>query len=431
MPDLRLPALIAVFGCLLADANAAPEAPAADGAALYRQHCAACHDGNVPRAPHVVTFNTMSADAILGALNEGVMQAQAQALTAAERETVAHHLAGSAVAPALPPLACAQPLDRIGEDPAAMRGWGADLRNSRHLPGDASRIGIGNLHDLRLKWVFAYPGATRARSQPLVHDGVVFVGSQDGTVYALSMDSGCAYWTYDAGAEVRSSLSLGRLPERTGPVLFMGDFKARVHAVDALTGNSLWTQAIGDHPDATITGSLKLYDGRLYVPVSSSEWASAADPAYDCCTFRGSVVALAAASGELIWRTHSIPRAPQDTGERNSQGATRFAPAGAPVWNSPTIDARRGLLYVGTGEAYTSPAADTSDAVRRIEIGADALRTWISARRRSCGGARTGSCSWLARKAAMSMHWIRTATAPWSGTPRSAGAALPAACTGA
>ena len=92
---------------------------------------------------------------------------------------------------------------------------------------------------------------------------------------------------------------LGQLPDRDDPVLYMGDFSATVHAIDAIDGSLVWRAAVGDHPDATITGSPKLHDGALYVPLSSSEWATAADPGYACCTFRGGVVSVDAASGEL------------------------------------------------------------------------------------------------------------------------------------
>jgi polyvinyl alcohol dehydrogenase (cytochrome) len=146
-------------------------------------------------------------------------------------------------------------------------------------------------------------------------------------------------------------------------VLYMGDFSATVHAVDALDGSLIWRTAVGDHPDATITGSPKLHEDNLYVPISSSEWATAADPGYACCTFQGGVVAVDAASGVLKWRNHVIDEPAAETSEKNPFGAPRKGPAGAPVWNSPTIDADRGVLYVGTGEGYTSPAADTSDAV--------------------------------------------------------------------
>ena len=347
-----------------------------DGLGLYQAHCAACHDGQVPRAPHMITFSTIGADTILNAMNNGVMRAQASALSATEREVLASFLAGEAMAPPKPILACADPLGELANsDAAAMQGWGGNAANHRHSDGALAGLDRNNVDQLGLKWVFAYPGALRARSQPLVHDGVIFVGSQSGTIYALDLDSGCAHWTYSAGAEVRSSLSLGQLPDRDDPVLYMGDFSATVHAIDASDGSLVWRASVGDHTDATITGSPKLHDGALYVPLSSSEWATAADPGYACCTFRGGVVSVDAASGELNWRTHVIDEPAVETGETNPFGADRKGPAGAPVWNSPTIDAERGVLYVGTGEGYTSPAADTSDAVLAFSL-ATGERQW-------------------------------------------------------
>ena len=346
----------------------------ADGMALYQEHCAACHDGQVPRAPHMITFSTIGADTILNAMNNGVMRAQASALSVTEREVLAGFLAGEAMAPPKPILACADPMNELASsDAAAMQGWGGNAKNRRH--SDGAGLDRNNVDQLALKWVFAYPGALRARSQPLVHDGVIFVGSQSGDIYALDLESGCAHWTYSAGAEVRSSLSLGLVPGRDDPVLYMGDFSATVHAIDASDGSLVWRASVGVHPDATITGSPKLHEGSLYVPISSSEWATAADPGYACCTFRGGVASVDAASGELNWRAHVIEEPAVETGETNPFGAARKGPAGAPVWNSPTIDAERGVLYVGTGEGYTSPAADTSDAVLAFSL-ATGERQW-------------------------------------------------------
>ena len=381
---MRLISLMMAAAAFVPLANAAPSstgmsadgavAEAADGMALYQAHCAACHDGQVPRAPHMITFSTIGADTILNAMNNGVMRAQASALSATEREVLAGFLAGEAMAQPKPILACADPMSELASsDATAMQGWGGNAENHRHSEG--AGLDRNNVDQLALKWVFAYPGALRARSQPLVHDGVIFVGSQAGDIYALDLESGCAHWTYSAGAEVRSSLSLGEVPGRDDPVLYMGDFSATVHAIDASDGSLVWRASVGDHPDATITGSPKLHDGSLYVPISSSEWATAADPGYACCTFRGGVASVDAASGELNWRAHVIEEPAVETGETNPFGAARKGPAGAPVWNSPTIDAERGVLYVGTGEAYTSPAADTSDAVLAFSL-ATGERQW-------------------------------------------------------
>ena len=164
---------------------------------------------------------------------------------------------------------------------------------------------------LELKWAFAFPGATRARSQPTVGAGAVFVGSQDGTVYALDFATGCVRWTFLADAEVRTSPTLE--PWTAGdtkarPRLYFGDFNGNAYAVDAQTGLLQWKTRVDAHPRLTITGSPRLFEGRLYVPMSSNEWAAAADPAYECCTFRGGVTALDANTGQLVWRSYSDSR---------------------------------------------------------------------------------------------------------------------------
>ena len=356
----------------------APAAPAAAPAAarpvadLYRDHCARCHEGGVPRAPHSVQFQMLGSPAILHALESGVMREQGAALTPVERRALAEHLGGRAL-----PAARAVPLKRCAADarwfdfdrPPPLAGWGLTLEGTRYV--DATRAGLAaqDVPALELKWAFAFPGATRARSQPTVGAGAVFVGSQDGTVYALDFATGCVRWTFKADAEVRSSPTLE--PWRRGdrdarPRLHFGDFDANAYALDAQTGALLWKTRVEPHPRATITGSPRLHEGRLYVPLSSTEWAAAADPAYECCTFRGGVTALDARDGRLLWRAYTIPEAPRATGERNSVGTLRRHPAGAPVWNSPTIDARRGRLYVGTGEGYTSPASLCLQRPRQI-----------------------------------------------------------------
>ena len=338
------------------------------GETLFAQHCLACHDGSVPRAPHVITFNMMSSESILEALTTGAMRQQGAALSEQQRIAVADYLSGGS----------SQPGDVkhcSGDDEAsgvvlspAWSSWGGDVANQRHQHPAKAGLSPGNVANLELRWAFAYPGASRARSQPLVYGDTVFVGSQSGTVYALALDSGCARWTYEAGAEVRNGPALMLLPGESQPLLVFGDFDARVHAVEVGSGKARWRQSVATHPDATITGSVKVHGGRVYVPISSSEWASAADPGYPCCTFRGAVAALNATDGEPLWTTPVIPEKPQPTGGRNPAGAERIAPAGAPVWNSPTIDTSRGLLYVGTGEAYTSPASTASDAVIAMHL---------------------------------------------------------------
>jgi polyvinyl alcohol dehydrogenase (cytochrome) len=341
---------------------------------IYATICSVCHEGGVPRAPHKVDFEMLGPRAILDALQSGVMQGQGALLTPGERRAIAEYLGQSAL-PAEGPVRVAQcgaAHSRFDFNaPPRLAGWGMDLESTRFISKKDAGLDASSVPKLKLKWAFGFPGATRARSQPTAGGGALYVGSQDGTVYALDFATGCVRWMFKAKSEVRSSPTLETWTagnSRSKPRLWFGDFNGSAYAVDAISGQLLWTAPIDDQPRLSVTGSPKYYNGRLYVPMSSNEWASAANPSYECCKFRGGVVALDANDGHLLWRSYTIPQAPQATGELNSAGAKRFHPAGAPVWNSPTIDVRRKRLYVGTGEAYTSPAAAQSDAVIAYDL---------------------------------------------------------------
>lgn len=343
------------------------------GAAVYERHCAECHSAAVPRAPDKSFLEMLPGDLILRALNEGVMRSVAAGLTPEERAQVAEYLGGSAEGGSIyPPLAC-----KAGEspfdygDPPFAAGWGVDLRNTRFIPAAVAGLPAHEIPRLQLEWAFAYPGANRARSQPSFAGGAVYVGSADGTLYALDAVSGCMRWKFRAFAEVRTGVTVtpwtaGERPQR--PILgYFADIIARVYAVDLTTGELVWATKVDDHPAATTTAQPVLYAGRVYQGVSSLEEAVAADPAYACCTFRGSVVALDARTGEVEWKTYTVPDEPRRVGER-ADGTARYAPSGAPVWNSPTVDVGRRRLYFGTGGNYSTPAGDTSDAILALDL---------------------------------------------------------------
>ncbi|MES2498216.1 MAG: PQQ-binding-like beta-propeller repeat protein [Pseudomonadota bacterium] len=344
--------------------NDAVDAATAPGKTVFAEHCAVCHEGGVPRAPSTTFLAMMPGDAIVSALTSGVMKAQGVALSTTQRVEVAEYLTRrrlSAESRPVPPPVCKGPQLAFdaGDAPRPI-GWGHD--NRRFVPGDIARLPAAAVPQLQLKWAFAFPGALRARSQPSYGWGTMFVGSQDGTVYAFDLDSGCTKWTQRVSAEVRTSIVTDGATKR----LYFGDLLGRAYALDAFTGKILWSEKIDDHPDATITGTPTLGGGLLYVPVSSLEVAQAADPKYACCTFRGSVVALDPATGAVRWRTYTVPQPPSEHG-RTGDGTLILGPSGAPVWNSPTYDAKAGRVYFGSGENYSSPADDNSDAVFAVD----------------------------------------------------------------
>jgi polyvinyl alcohol dehydrogenase (cytochrome) len=246
-------------------------------------------------------------------------------------------------------------------------GWGGGITNARFQDAKAAQITAEQVPKLKLKWAFGFPGAKTVYGQPTVVAGRVFLGVDTGFVYSIDARTGCVYWSYHAGGAVRSAVSIGPAQQAGRYLAYFGDLKGNAYAIDAATGQQVWRTSVDSHPLARVTGAPQLFEGRLYVPVSSGEEVAAADPAYACCTFRGSVSALDAFTGRVIWKTYIVPDAPKPAG-KNAKGTQQFAPSGGGVWNSPTIDPARRALYVGTGDAYSTPAAKTTDAIVALNV---------------------------------------------------------------
>jgi polyvinyl alcohol dehydrogenase (cytochrome) len=252
---------------------------------------------------------------------------------------------------------------RLGDLSAtpSWNGWGVDTSNTRFQPEKAAQLSADRIPKLKLKWVFGFPGVKSVLGQPSIAGGRVFIGVDTGTVYSIDAATGCVYWSFQAEAGVRGTVSITR------DTAYFGDMKANAYAVNVNTGELLWKVKVEEHPVARITGAPRLFEGRLYVPVASGEEGAAINPNYQCCTFRGSVVALNASTGRQIWKTYMIADVPQPAG-KNSNGVVRWGPAGAGVWLSPTIDPKRRALYIGTGDAYTEPAATTTDSIVALDL---------------------------------------------------------------
>jgi polyvinyl alcohol dehydrogenase (cytochrome) len=301
------------------------------------------------------------------------MKAQAANLSAAERNAVVDYLVKPSVSPQTAaggnPCASAPP---AFADPGGWNGWGVDLANTRYQSAPSAGLTPDAVSKLKLKWAFGIPGATATFGQPTIAGGRLFFGTQDGTVYALEARTGCTYWTFRAPATVRSAISIEK-SDSGRYVAYFGDTQANAYAVDALNGELLWKLKLDTHAVARITAAPKAYGGRVYVPVSSVEEVPASNAQYPCCTFRGSVAALEAATGKLIWKSYAIPEAPRPT-RKNPAGTQLMGPAGAAIWSSPTIDERRKLLYVATGNAYAEPHTGYSDAIIAFDMESGAMR---------------------------------------------------------
>jgi polyvinyl alcohol dehydrogenase (cytochrome) len=378
----RLAASVAVITLVLIGALTRPAATQpADGAALFDRHCSTCHNGEDVRAPSADALRGRSPRAIVDALTAGSMRYQGLALSGGERRAIAEYLTGrrlrgSAIGDALgkctkpPPLA----------DPAAgplWNGWGPTIENTHGQPAARAGLTTAQVPRLRLKWAFGFPDATSSWAQPTVAGGRLFVGSQNGTVYSLDAATGCVVWTFAAQGGVRASVSIGPSSgsgRARAYAAYFADQKGFAYAVNAATGRLLWRRKVDEHPLVRLTGSPALFNGRLYVPTSSYE-ESGKPAGYACCTFRGSVVALDARTGDVVWKAYTIPESPTLL-RAYADGTEDWGPAGGAIWSAPTIDAKRGALYVGVGNTYSGPPQPTTDAVLAFDLTTGKMR-WV------------------------------------------------------
>ncbi len=356
---------------------------APDGADLYAKNCAICHEAISPPNSNHKILGAMGSEHILYALTNGAMRVQGAHLTSAERVAVAEFLTGKAVDIRKPAAGLCHADPPKSFSGPHWNGWGVDLENSRFQPSEAAGLSADQVRKLKLKWAFAFPGAIGAYSQPVVAGGRVFIGSPGGIVYSLDAATGCTYWSFEAGSGVRSAITIG-----PGGIAYFGDVHSNVYALDAVTGKLIWKTMVEEYPYSRITGAPKLYEGRLYVPIASRDEWLATDPAFECCKFRGSVVALDARTGKQIWKTYTIPQPAKPTG-KSKTGTQLWGPSGVGVWSSPTIDAKRKLLYVGTGDGYSNPAPPTSDAILALSLATGKI-VWT--RQFTEGDAFNGNC---------------------------------------
>jgi polyvinyl alcohol dehydrogenase (cytochrome) len=351
--------LLLVVGCSRNPAAAPP-----DGAALFTKKCANCHESNSDtRAPAQEALKQMSRGAIYAALDTGRMKWEGKFLSKTEKHAIADSL-GVPDGPVEAQMTgfCPRDLDPPA-NPPGWTGWGADSGNSRYQPAATAGLPREDVKNLKLKWAFGFPGAAATFGQPTAYAGRLFVGSEDGTVYALDSATGCLWWRFKASATVKTAISVGN----HGKTAFFGDTNGYVYALNVADGAVVWKVHPDSHPAARITGSPLLVGEGLYVPFSSGEEGAAADPNYPCCTFRGSLVALNSASGQQIWKAYTIAQEPMPT-RKSPQGVQYFGPSGAALWSSPTLDRKRHIIYVATGNNYADPPTKTSDAVIALDL---------------------------------------------------------------
>jgi polyvinyl alcohol dehydrogenase (cytochrome) len=340
---------------------------AQDGAAIYKERCASCHDAPQARVPALGAIKAMSGEAIYLALTSGVMKSRAEGLSTAQIFALIGYIAptGGArpAAATIAPTCQGDAAFRAVANSPQWNGWSPGVTNSRFQ--DAAGLEASDVPRLKLKWAFNLGDVTTARSQPTVVGGRVFITSQSGAVYALDADSGCTRWGFQAAAGIRSGITIGEA--KGTPAAFFADGGGTMYALNAKTGELIWKVRPVDHYATIATATPRYYKGVVYQPFASFEEALGGDPKFQCCTFRGSVAALDAGTGRKIWQTFTIPEAAKPT-HKTPAGAQQSGPSGASVWSSTTIDEQLGVLYVATGDNYSDPPTNTSDAILAMDL---------------------------------------------------------------
>ncbi|MEP7273927.1 MAG: PQQ-binding-like beta-propeller repeat protein, partial [Acidobacteriota bacterium] len=328
--------IAAVFSSVRGSQTGAPAQPAPvtspEGEALYKQRCAVCHDNAQDRIPPLFLIRRRSAEDVIQTLTGGSMKQQASGLSADQIRALAIFLTGKQPGTSTPANLdanmCRESAGRINLKAPQWNGWGNDLDNSRYQPNPGMKA--EDVPRLKVKWAFAHPGPM-ATGQPTIIGDRLFLTTEVGIIYSLNAQTGCTYWTMNAGAAVRAAISVGPLPAGAVPgsnarfAVYFGDEKSNVQALDAMTGKPLWKTKIEDHLLSRITGAPVLYQNRIYVPVSSFEETAGRDVKYECCKFRGSVVALDAYNGKVIWKSFTVQDEPKPF-KKNSAGTQMFGP---------------------------------------------------------------------------------------------------------
>jgi polyvinyl alcohol dehydrogenase (cytochrome) len=344
-----------------------PSAPSAvSGADVYQKRCATCHDQAGSRAPSRDALQKLSAARVLRTLDFGLMMAVAYPINRAEREAVANFLGTKVEETPLPASAFCSSNISIMSGPASdtWAGWSPSTSNARYQSAERAGISAGQVRHLRLKWALGFPGDVTAFGAPSIVNGTLFVGSASGAVEAVDAKTGCTHWVFQANGPVRAAIL--PVPNGSATSLIFTDLIGWAYALDAKTGALIWKKRIDEHEATRLTGSSVALDGVVFIPAASWEETRSLDPQYSCCTFRGSVTAVRVRDGSVVWKTYMMD-SPQKTGT-NSAGSSQWGPSGAPIWSAPTVDAKRGLLYVATGDNYSVPATSTSDAVIALDL---------------------------------------------------------------
>ena len=342
------------------------------GEKLFDQHCSSCHDNPAMHAPSREALSGFSKETVMVALEFGKMQPMAAHLSKQERGLIAIYLAGSAPADEwIAQHGCKSPATDNSTE--FVTNWGLGTDNRRFMSGERAGINRANVGGLELAWSLAFPKVTDMRSQPAIIGDTLYLGDKTGKLYAIDRHSGCIRAHTEVLSGIRSAITVVTL-NNGKKLLVFADSMASIYAVDPVSLKKVWQEAARIYETSVITGSISYHDDRLFVPVSSYEVAVSGSPTHVCCKSHGGVIALDATNGNKLWEWHGTADATLQG--RNRDGGDIYGPSGVSVWSTPTIDAKRNRIYIGTGENLSRPATDTSDAIVALDMDTGKL-AWL------------------------------------------------------
>lgn len=358
----------------------ATDAPDAPGKAVYDQFCAACHAAPPAgdRAPPVASLRKMSAQTIMTALTTGVMKPIGDGLDRRQIRDVVAYLA----APEGPSGTAWLDDNRCAADKAAVDlsakpaqvGFGVDTDNSRSMTATQAGFSGKAAANLEVAWAFAMPRTQGLRGQGVVVGSTLFYpAGQAGYVVALDTKTGCVKWATPGG--VRASLAYGQLGTGGPWAVVGGDGAGNLIAFDAKTGAVVWKVDPRHDKTVPLSGTPVFAGDKIVVPISAIDVGNAMRPTFECCKGHGAVALVDARDGKVLWTWHTMETA-KPLGRKNSQGVEVYGPSGAPIWSSPSVDVKAGVVYTATGENTSPPATGTSDSLVALDL-ATGKRKWV------------------------------------------------------
>jgi polyvinyl alcohol dehydrogenase (cytochrome) len=230
--------------------------------------------------------------------------------------------------------------------PVAGDGWsmfGGDLGNTRANLSE-TKLTAQNVSGLKELWSFRGTGCT---ATPAVYEGVVYVPTWGGKVFALDAATGVQRWMTALPDLIDSS------PAVTATTVYVSDDQGSVHALARADGKKLWSKLVDMHAEA------HLWSSPIYVPSADLivlGVGSGEEAVMGPFSFRGSVVALDAKTGEERWKFYTT-------------AADATSGPGVAVWATVVVDETRKLVYVGTGNAYDGVSGPLVDSMLALDLG--------------------------------------------------------------